>query len=258
VRKGKLFGQEMELDPAVSEFRKVVEETQEEIPEPNLPIEQYEKEVTEFDRDEQEVIEAAKVNPELGIMKLSSVLEKQIRVLAASLGQLDRGSRISATLLFRDLVNKGYLTVHMTKSLQIFWDLRNQIVHGHSQQNAHNVLKILDIGLVLLKTIKTIPHEINIVYQSGVNLYSNQDCTHEMLDAKGLVLETTSPGKAEAFKRIFPTTNPNYYQRGKRVTWEWNLSRVWGETWYIDPDTGEKKLAWNSAGEFTGRHIEDI
>ena len=258
VRKEKLFGQEMELNPAVTEFREAVEEAQEEIPESWVAEEQYEKEVQQLDRDEREVLEAAKVNPELGVIKLSSILEREIRVLAGSLGQLEHRSRSPVTQLFRVLVDKGYLPAHTTKSLQIFWELRNQIVHGHAPQDERNVLKVLDIGLVLLKTIKSIPHEINIVYHPGVNLYSDPECTRIVDGVKGLILETTSPGKAEVFKRIFPTTRPEYYQRSRRVTWEWDLSRVWGQTWYIDPDTKEKKKAWDSAGEFTGRHIEDI
>lgn len=107
MRRGKLFGQEMELDPAVTEFRKAVEEAQEEIPESSVAEEQYEKEVQQLDRDEREVLEAAKVNPELGIIKLSSILEREIRVLAGSLGQLGQQRRIPATQLFRPLSIKA-------------------------------------------------------------------------------------------------------------------------------------------------------
>jgi uncharacterized protein YutE (UPF0331/DUF86 family) len=258
IRKGKLFGQEVELGPGLSELRKAVEEAQEEIPESKITEEQYEKEAKELDRDEREVLESAKINSELGIMKLAAILEREIRELAGSLGQLGQRSRSSATQLFSVLVDKGYLPAHTIKSLQIFWELRNQIVHGYALRDDRNVLKVLDLGLVLLKTIKSIPHEINIVSHTGVDLYSDEKCTHKIEGAKGLILETTSPGKAEVFKRIFPTTKPEYYQRGRRVTWEWDLSRVWGQTWYIDPDTKERKNAWDSAGEFTGRYIEDI
>lgn len=258
VRKGKLFGQEMELDPVVTEFRKAVQEAQGEIPESSVGQEQFEKETKELDRDEREVLEAAKINSELGVIRLSSILEREVRVLAGSLGQLGQRSRSAATQLFRVLVEKGYLPAHTTKSLQIFWELRNQIVHGHTPKEDRNVLKVLDIGLVLLRTIKSIPHEVNVVYHPGVDLYSDSECTRRIDDAKGLILETTSPGKAEVFKRIFPTTRAEYYQRGRRVTWEWDLLRVWQQTWYIDPDTKEKRKAWGSAGEFAGRHIEDI
>jgi hypothetical protein len=143
VRKGKLFGQEMELDPAVTELRKAVEEAQEEIPASSVGKEQYEKETEQLDRDEREVLDAAKVNPELGVIKLSSILEREIRVLAGSLGQFGQRTRGPAIHLFRALVDKGYLPVHTTKSIQMFWELRSQIVHGHASRDERNVLKVI-------------------------------------------------------------------------------------------------------------------
>lgn len=258
LRKGKLFGQEMELDPYVEEFKKTVEEAQEEIPDSEIEEEEYDKEIKETDKDIREILEAAKISTELGVIKLSSILEREIRVLAGSLGQTTSKHRISSVNLFRRLVEKGYLPQHTTKSLQIFWDLRNKIIHGHKQKNERNILKVLDIGLVLLKTIKSIPHEINVIYHSGVDIYSDEQCNNLIPDVKGIILETTSPGRAQQFKRIFPTTRPEYYKKGKIVTWEWDLSRIWDKAWYKDPDTGEIKQAWGSAGEFVGRHIDEI
>jgi len=257
VRKGKIFGQEMELDPSVEEFQKAVNEAQEEIPESDVGKEQFQKESDEIDESINAVFKAANTNPELGIIKLSSVLEREIRVLVGSIGQAPQ-RRMSTIHVFRILVEKGYIPEHTTKSLQIFWELRNKIVHGHGKEDERNIVKVLDIGLVLLKTIKSIPHEINIVYHPGVMIYRDENCTDELTNAKGLILETTSPGKVEIFKRIFPTTKSEYYVKGKRVSWEWDLSCVWGKTWYKDPDTGEIKNAWDSAGEFNGRNIEDL
>jgi hypothetical protein len=258
VRKGKLFGQEMELDPAVTEFSDAVQEAQNEIPDSTIGTEQFEQETQQLDRDEREVLKAAEISPELGVIRLSSILERETRRLAATLGQLRQRGRWAPPALARILVEKGHLPDHVTKSLQLFWDLRNQIVHGHAPNKDLNILRVLDIGLVLLRTIKSIPHEINVVYSTDVKLYSDPECIHQIEDAKGLVLETTSSDKTKVFKRIFPTIQPKYYQVGQKVTWEWNLSRVWAETWYRDPDTNEKKKAWDSAGEFTGRHIEDV
>jgi hypothetical protein len=42
------------------------------------------------------------------------------------------------------------------------------------------------------------------------------------------------------------------------VAWEWDLSTVWPETWYRHPDTGEIEYGWTEAGEFVGRHLEDV
>lgn len=257
VRKGKILGQEMELDSNVIEFQNAVSEAQEEIPNSDVANEQFKKESDEIDESIKEVLKAANSNAELGIIKLSSVLEREIRVLAGSLGQSSQ-RRVAATHLFSILVEKGYLPQHITKSLKIFWDLRNRIVHGHEKEDERNIVKVLDIGLVLLKTIKSIPHEINIVYHSGVTIYRDENCEEEILNAKGLILETTSPGGAEKFKRIFPTTKPECFIKGKRVSWEWDLSQVWTKAWYKDPDTGEIKMAWHSAGEFIGRSIDDL
>ena len=259
LRKGKLFGQEVELDPAIKEFRKSVEEAQVEIP--TQPIQ---KEVCEprvegnTDKDIPEVLEAAKINPELGVIKLSSVLEKEIRILAGCLGALPVVKAVPATQVFRNLIEKGYLPKHTNESLKMFWELRNEIVHGHTPKNDRNILMVLDVGLVLLNTIKAIPHEVNIVHNPGVDLFKDKECIVKLEGSNGLILETTSPGKASKAFRIYPTKKSSYYVEGKQVTWEWDLSVVWGKCWYIDPETQEKRIAWESAGEFVGRHVDEL
>lgn len=258
LRKGKFFGQEMELDPEAIEFKEIVDMAKNEIPEPEILKEQYDKETRETDQSIKDVLEAAKVNPELGIIKLSSVLESEIRILAGSLGQLKQRKRLWATDLFRLLVEKRYLPEHTLKSLELFWNLRNRIVHGDSPKDDRTIINILDTGMVLLRTIRSIPHEINVVYHPGVDLFEDEECTKKIEGVKGVILETTSPGGTKVFFRIFPTTNPEYYEKSKRVTWEWNLTRVWEQAWYLDPDDNTKKIAWGSAGEFIGRHIDDI
>lgn len=260
IREGEIFGQKFKADPDVDNFQVSVQEAQEEIPSSVVEEKQFEQEMIILDREEREVLNAAKINPELGIVKLSSILEKELRTIAGTLGHLggDKKRRMTGLEIYQLLVDKGFLPPNTTNALKIFWNLRNQIVHGQLRDENKNTLRVLDIGLTLLKTIKGIPHEINIVYDPGVVLYSDPDCTQEISDAKGLILETTSSGKAEISKRIFPTTRPEYYKKGKQVTWEWNLSKVWQPAWYIDPDTGAKQKGWDSAGEFVGRHIDEI
>lgn len=258
VRKGKLFGQELELDPQVSDFQKTVREAEQEVPDISSDTEEYDKKAEKLDSDISEVLKASEINPEIGILRLSSLLEKEIRVIASSLGDLNADKRISAIRLFQVLIDKRRLPKHTSESLRIFWELRNRVVHGHGQHDKRDILRILDIGLNLLKTIWSIPHDINIVYHPGVELFEDAECNIKRGEVKGLILETTSPDGNKTFKRIFPTTRLQYYQKGKRVSWEWDLSNVWEKTWYIDPDTNQKKPAWSSAGEFIGRHIDEI
>jgi hypothetical protein len=258
VRKGKLFGQELELDPAIQEFQRSVREAQQELPEPEAPPQKLRQQVEELDRDTEDILDIAARDPELGIVKLAIELETEVRLLAASLGQLDTRRHISLFQMFSMLVEKGYVPRHTADSLRSFWELRNRIVHGRGEESNKDVRRVLDIGLVLLKTIRSIPHEINVVAHPDVELFSDASCETPIENAVGLVLNTTTPGGADVYKRIFPTIKRGYYQKGRRVAWEWNLSKTWGAAWYVDPDTGEKEQAWSSAGEFVGRHVEDI
>lgn len=258
IRKGKVLGQEVELDPEVKEFKKTVEEAGEEIPVLPKDEEESEQAVLEFDRDTKEVLDAASVNPELGIMKLSSLLEREIRALAASRGILEKTMRISFLGLFDSLVSAGLLPKHTSESIRTFWRLRNEIVHGKKVEPARNTVIFLDVGLNLLETVRSIPRQTITVYKKGIELFADSDCSETIADATGVILKITSDDGIKTRFQIFPTTKSNYYREGQEVSWEWDLSKVWDSAWYIDPDTNEKQAAWGSSGEFTGRHLEDI
>lgn len=254
VRKGKLFGQEIELDP-IDKFRKSVEEIKEEVSKTRMDMTKIQKVAKESDKDIKGVLEAAEVNPELGIIKLSSIIEREIRILAGSRGQWMPKSNMMSVV--GTLMQEGFISSNSAESLKLFWQLRNQIVHGYEPRPPHEVLKVLDIGLELLKAIRSKSYEINIVYHPGVDLFSDENCKNRLEGVKGVILETISADRKSIFKRIFPTTDPAYYQKEQMVSWEWSFSNKWGQTWYIDPDTDEKKKAWDNAAEFAGRHLED-
>lgn len=273
VKKGKIFGQEFELEPLVNNFQGVVKEAKLETSKKVIDVENIEENIEEnivenieenivekdqiLDTDIKEVLKFAEINPEIGIMLLSSLFEKDIRIIANSLGDFSTNRKVSARKHLQLLVEKNRLPKHTSESLNIFWDLRNRIVHGHGKQDKHNVLRVLDIGLNLLKTIRSIPHDIYKVYHPEVDIFEDEECTKKREGVKGLIVEGEGAGGGN-YKCIFPSTKTSYYKKGKRVTWEWDPSKVWDETWYIDPDTNEKKSAWGSAAEFIGRHVEDL
>ena len=177
--------------------------------------------------------------------------------MLASLGLIDDKNYTRINQAFEMLEQRGSLPKNATESVKTFWQLRNEIIHGKEVKNENNIIRVLDIGITLLRMLRAIPHEKNIVYHPGVNLYSNANCTEKRDGVKGLILETSSPDGSEKTHRIFPTTKLNY-AKGKQVAWEWNLSSIWTQTWYIDPDTSDKKSAWISSGEFVGRHIDEL
>ena len=264
LRKGKLFGQEMELDPAVEQFREAVERAQvEAAPQlpppvttnPELPPVSV-RMVAESDVSG--ILDAAESSPEVSIMKLAAVLDRETRLLLGSLGLLPQDSHLAAPRALDLLTSKGYVPKSTTDALRIFWSLRNKIVHGHTPPGHREVLAVLDIGLSLLRTLRSIPHEINYVFNPGVPVYADFNCQQQRSGVLGLILETHSPGGTLITKRIYPTTKAGYYGKAKRVTWEWSFANTWNETWYRDLDTGEPSEAWKSSAEFVGRHVDEL
>jgi hypothetical protein len=258
LRPGTTSDQETKPDSAMSELGKTQRQTQEPIPESRVDEETSGQEAGDLERETAEIRRAAEVSPQMGIIKLSSVLEREIRALTESPGQLGWSSATPMTDLFGMLTEKKYLPKQMAESLRRFWKLRGQIVQGLDIADGRISLKVLDTGLELLRTVRSIQRQSHIVHRSGVALFSDKECKKSLKGAEGVILETKTPAERSTFKRIFPTTKSSYYQTGRRVTWEWNLSTRWARTWYLDPDTGEKKKAWDSANEFTGRHVEDL
>jgi len=243
------LGQELELSDRIDQFQMSVKGAVEEIPE---RIEQQTSKTNDVD-----VIEASAKDPKIGILILSSEIEKEMRTLLGSLGWLADKNYRSIHEGFETLSQKRLLPEHTMGSVRIFWQLRNEIVHGKVVDSESHVIRVLDIGMTLLRTLRAIPRETYIVHHPGVDLFSDPDCTTKIQGVKGLILETISPGGVEKSYRIYPTTKTDYV-KGRQVAWEWNLSKTWGRSWYIDPGTNEKKAAWRSAGEFVGRHANEL
>ena len=245
VKKLKIAGQEIELDEAIKKLEVSVEKSAQEVPELTTATDT--------------TILQSTSDPKMGIVAVSIELEKVIKNLYASMGMLNERSYITQQQALEIMIQKGYIPKHTAASLEIFRKLRNAIVHGKDNNiDEKEVIRVLDTGMMLLQTLKSIPHETNIVYLADIDLYTDEACKNLVTDAKGLMLETISPGGVDKNYRIFPTTRMNYYVKGKQVSWEWNLGRIWQRTWYIDPKTKKAKIAWDSSGDFIGRHIEEV
>ncbi len=251
VTKWKGLGQEIELD----ELEKSTEKATMEIVAAQQPEVKLFQPGAEQEPESQILREAAK-SPKAALLLLGSEIQKRLRQLLAATGWQQN---IKPEPLF-DAIDRlraqGSLPEHVSGSLKLFLDVRNKLVHG-GQATDDDVFRAIDSGLTLLRAINSIPTEINVVHRTGVPLYSDPDCTRPVSDAKGVILETTSPGGSQKSYRIFPTTR-THFQEGKRVAWEWNMGKTWGHTWYRNAETNEVKEAWHSSAEFVGRHLDDV
>lgn len=164
IIKGKIFGQEVEFSKEVDKFQEETQKVSVEVSDTPIDIKsQLIGEGGEPDQGLDEVLKAASIDPKLGIMALSALLERETRKLAISIGAIseEEARRLNFTRHVEILINKGYLPEHLSKALNIFTKLRNQIIHGHvPHYEDENILRVLDIGMSLLKVIRFIPLDV--------------------------------------------------------------------------------------------------
>ncbi len=263
LKKGKLFGQEVELHNNLETLHQSVSRASDEVASLPKPKElENEDDGQHRDKEDDEVIRSviheASHSPKAALMILAAEIEKEARLILASVGKIDGRSHIPITQAIRVLDSHYGLPRFLSSSLNLFWDTRNKLIHGRDTEDG-NVLSALDSGITILKSLQALPRQLNIVYKTGVPIYSDPDCQHEITNATGVILESRSNEYAQFCYRIFPTTR-SHFEEGRSVAWEWNMNDIWQDAWYRDPlePGGAIKLAWNSSAEFIGRHLDDL
>jgi hypothetical protein len=209
----------------------------------------------QFDATIKSILQQATSAPKIALMTLRAELEKRARQALATRGMLRGRPVVSVSEALSELHQYGF-PPNLSGSLKLFDDVGNKIIHGAAATD-DDALRVLDSGMTILRALNALPNEVNVVYHPGIEIFSDATCTKPISDAKGIILETTSPGGVIKTLRIFPTTR-THFQKGKQVAWEWNMQKVWPAAWYRDLDTGAIKEAWLSSAEFIGRHVDDI
>ena len=259
ITKARVLGHEFELDPLVEELREEVDQVPTDVPDLVTPIpaseEQPASDAVSTDTDDQvdEIIRTAAQSPAAAVLLLSSAIEKVGREVLASTGKRTDPRRMSLRGVVRELDNHYGLPEHVPSSLRLFSQIRNRVAHGRLAKD-RDILSAMDSGISIYQTLRSLPRERHWVRYTDVPLYSDERCLHEMEGVRGVILTSKSPDGMTSSDQIFPST-ATHFQEGKPVSWEWNLGRIWPETWYRDPDSNQIKPAWSSAGEFVGRHL---
>ncbi len=269
LRKGKVFGQEVELDAQVDRLAEAAKGAQAEAEarqkglgpthrSDTPPDASASRQVSLSDRDVGYVLELAAQVPSLALIRLGTLLEASLREVAGSTGLVNPSAPLGPQAFLRRLEKTGRLPPQTGHSLDVFWDVRNTIVHGRAPVEDHEALRVLDIGLSLLRIVRAIPHESIRVRTADIPLYEDAVGQRTRAQVWGVLLDVTSPGGAQREVRMVPTTRREYYRIGMRVAWDFDVSRIWDESWYRSPDSDSIELAWNSAAEFTGEPIVDL
>jgi len=199
--------------------------------------------------DEQALADAAK-SPRVALVVLGTQIEHELRQLLGAMGTV-HGTRYTS---LANALGRLQLPRDLGAALAQFWTVRNKLVHG-SSVDPDDIARVLDSGLRILHSLRAIPREVNVVYHPGVDVYADPDCRSVREGVKAVILETTRSDVSGKTLRAFPTTR-RHFQTGKQVAWEWSAAKVFPESWYRDPDTGEVKYGWTESMEFVGRHLE--
>lgn len=259
LKRGKLLGQEIELNESLEALNKSAKSVEQEIAALPPPVTSQITAIVKAPLEEDAVrlilSEVAK-SPKTALILLASELEKLALQILASTGHLQGRRFMPITLAIKELQRTLGLPDHVQSSLKLFWNARNRLVHG-GEGTEEDILRAVDSGLTILKALQALPREVNIVLEPNVTVYVDADLAVEMLHVRGVILETTPPDGVTKFLRIFPTTR-SHFQKGKQVAWEWNMQKVFPQAWYRNSTTLLPTAAWSSAAEFVGRHLDEI
>jgi hypothetical protein len=253
LKKGKFLGQELEL----AELQKLEEGAAAALKQLPPPMETgLAKQRPDSEDVRDRVLGEARASPKLALISLQGEIEKETRELLASLGTLGTRKGYPLPEMLRTLRNQGNVPTALIRSAESFLSVRNKIVHGRSASD-DDVLSAIDSGLTILTAIRSVPHETNVVAHPSVEGYSDSAGTQVCAGFKVLLLDTRSPGGASVQRRAFPTTKL-HFKTGQRVSWEWDSTKTFGETWYRDPDSSKVTYGWTESMEFVGRPFEHL
>ncbi|MBD9361827.1 hypothetical protein [Methylomonas fluvii] len=258
LKKGKLLGQEIELNESLEKLQQAAQDAQVEVaalPQPSPPP-KSEAESIQDQNIAQRIIGEAAISPKAALISLAAELERLAREVLATTGHL-RGRRFVPIQQAIAEVHQSYgLAAHVPSSLHHFWDVRNRLIHKNEGTN-EDILRAIDSGISILRALQAMPREVNVVHDPNVPVFSDQALTTPITNVHGVLLETHSAGGVSKTFRIYPSSQ-SHFAKGKQVSWEWNMSLVVGQAWYRDPTTGESKEAWSSSAEFIGRHLDEL
>jgi hypothetical protein len=258
IRKGKFLGQEVELTESLDELRRAATAAEIEVPALPPAPEATPTEAPPADAVgsvPDRVLQLAASSPKAALLLLASELERALTRLLANLGLLGGRDFVSFTEGIAMLRKRG-LPPNLGNSVELFYNLRNRLVHGRNVSD-DDVLRAIDSGTSIFRALEAIPHEVNYVHHPGVPVYSDRACTQEVKGVRGVILRTHSPDADTVSLRIYPSTR-SHFQKGRMVAWEWSHEHRFGEAWYRDPETGDCKPAWSASLEFVGRNIDEL
>lgn len=260
-------GGEAELDPDLDQLEKqasAVANTSPAVPLAEAAMERNLRITGEPSRSEdarlidpvQSILEEAARSPRVGLIALSGEIERKVRELLGTRGQLPVTYDRRQPWLVQNLRQLD-VSDDMLQAVEQFQAVRNKIIHGR-QASDREAVRAVDSGVKILAALESIPHETHVVREPRLKLYQDAQGALPLENVHGVMLESISSVDPSLRRvQVYPTTR-THFETGRRVAMEWNHDLVYHQAYYCDPSDREIKPAWGSSMEFIGRHLEDV
>lgn len=272
LRKGKILGQEIELEGSLKELKRQVSAVEDETPSaPPSPSSEIgsvsdtkatggsprstephpDIKASNFSRADDplvvEVLETAAKSPTVALMQLASGIEKIANTIWSDLDDGSKPIRPSVRRLIDGLSH--VLPRSVPSALRTFWDVRNRIVHGRDADE-HETLSALDSGISLYRSLVSFSRSYAVVTRSEIPVYADAAGQIPANDCTAVELEFRPNGD----RVVWPTSKKGYVPQ-MVVRRDFDLSRVFHDIWIKDPVTGNMTKAFDSAADFIGEPI---
>lgn len=147
IKKARLAGVEVELTEKIRELSADIEKAQAALPTQSplsLP--------TKYPHEEEEVLQQLKNDPRAALLLLAAKIEQQVMLRLANHGLSKQGQFIPMVRAVELGINHEVFPNTMLRPFREFWDLRNQVGHGHGfEVDDGHVHALISLGLELLK-----------------------------------------------------------------------------------------------------------
>ena len=206
----------------------------------------------------QRVIDELSQSPSGALLILGAEIERALRRLFLTTGWSQPTDKASITNSVKHLREMGVLNEGIASSVRIFLDIRNRLLHGVKiAERDRETIWAIDVGLTVLRAVLAVPAQKHWVRYANIPVYSDADCLNLRQGVEAVLIEAESAGGIERQISAFPTTKLNW-EIGSQVSWEFNMGRIFPNSWYRKPNTGEATVAWSSSAEFVGRNLEEV
>lgn len=260
VRRGKMLGAEVELGDALDKLEagtaKDAPQVPPAIPEHRIP-EEADLDRAEPEDAEQFVLRQAAISPRAALMLLSADIERELRELLTSRGQMPGYSYTSPREAIAVLFELGEVSPDTVANVSQFWKVRNLIIHGREGEEG-DILRAIDSGLVILRTLKALPRRVVKVIHPDLTVYSDSDGKQPTDGTWGVMVETTNPLSPDRkpVRSVLPSFHP-YLRPGGQVYVVRLVGQRLPAAWFRHPETGNMEKAWDEGIERRSiRHAE--